>query len=213
MRVLAIETATEACSVALFEGAGKLGAHHEVLGRGHAERLVPMIEALPGKGRADQIRVSLGPGSFTGTRIGIAVAKALGIAWQAEVVGYHTLQLVALQNSYSTTLPGGEMEQRNPPGFIVCMNGGHGEWFVQPFNAARHACAKVASLAPEDAVAAFDQPLVIGSRAQEFVDLRGGGEAHHVLPDASYAWSLRDDHLFSAVSPLYGRAPDAKLPA
>ena len=56
MRILAIETATEACSVALFDGGVPLDARHEVLGRGHAERLVPMIAELPEKGRADEIR-------------------------------------------------------------------------------------------------------------------------------------------------------------
>ena len=76
MRILAIETATEACSVALFEEGALVDARHEVLGRGHAERLVPMIAELPDRGRAEEIRVSLGPGSFTGVRIGVAVARA-----------------------------------------------------------------------------------------------------------------------------------------
>ena len=95
MRILAIETATEACSTALFDNGTLLDARHEVLGRGHAERLVPMIAELPGKGCAGEIRVSLGPGSFTGVRIGLAVARALGIAWHAQVRGYPTLALVA----------------------------------------------------------------------------------------------------------------------
>ena len=121
-RILAIETASEACSVALFEGAEIIAHDHRELGRGHAERLIPMIAALPDKGRADRILVSLGPGSFTGVRIGIAAARALGVAWGAEVLGYPTLALVAVR-----------AWQPDPRPVTVCMNGGHGEWFVQNF--------------------------------------------------------------------------------
>ena len=124
MRTLAIDCATEACSVALFEGGDLLAATREVIGRGHAERLVPMIAKLPDKGRADRVVVSLGPGSFTGVRIGLAAARALGIAWQAEVLGYPTLALVAAMARAS-----------HPGALTVCMTGGHGEWFVQDFGA------------------------------------------------------------------------------
>ena len=59
MRTLAIDCATRACSVALFEGdrLDLVDNRHEILGRGHAERLVPMIAELPGKGRANRICV------------------------------------------------------------------------------------------------------------------------------------------------------------
>jgi tRNA threonylcarbamoyl adenosine modification protein YeaZ len=125
MRMLAIETASEACSVALFEGEALLAHDHRVIGRGHAEALVPMIAALPDKGRADRILVSLGPGSFTGVRIGLATARALGFAWGAKVLGYPTLALIAAQ---------ARAEHPGAP-VTVCVNGGHGEWFVQDFGA------------------------------------------------------------------------------
>ncbi len=80
---------------ALFDGTTLVDGRFELLHRGHAERLVPMIAELPGKGRADRILVSLGPGSFTGVRIGLAAARALGLAWGSEVLGYPTLALVA----------------------------------------------------------------------------------------------------------------------
>ena len=87
MRLLAIETATEACSVALFED-GQLRAHaHELVGRGHAERLIPMIGELPDRGRAETILVDCGPGSFTGVRVGLAAARGLGLAWAAPIHG------------------------------------------------------------------------------------------------------------------------------
>ena len=200
MRMLAIETATEACSVALFDDERVIGAAHEVLGRGHAERLVPMIANLPDRGRADRICVSLGPGSFTGVRIGIAVAKALAISWNAEVRGYPSLSLVAHQVDTAEPL-------------VVCMNGGHGEWFVQAFDEDRAPCARFQSLAPDDAVAQFGQHLAVGNRAQEFVAHRGSGEGRFLLPEAAHLGKVPRHCLTDHVAPIYGRAPDAKLPA
>src|SRR3546814_8204244 len=67
---LVIDTATAACSVALIDDGRAVADRHEIVGRGHAERLLPMIAELPGGGRADEILVDVGPGSFTGTRVG-----------------------------------------------------------------------------------------------------------------------------------------------
>jgi tRNA threonylcarbamoyl adenosine modification protein YeaZ len=202
MRTLVIETATEACSVALFEGRALVTGDYAVIGRGHAERLVPMIAELPDKGRADRIAVSLGPGSFTGVRIGLAAARALGLAWRAEVLGYPTLALVAAT---------AQVERPGP--VTVCMTGGHGEWFVQDFAPDASPEMDAASLSPAQAIARGGHPQVAGSQGLALVEGCGTGEALPLLPDAR-RWDLLPLGLhIAAPAPLYGRPPDARLPA
>lgn len=203
MRTLAIECATEACSIALFEGEEMMAHDHRVLGRGHAERLVPMIAALPDRGHASRILVSLGPGSFTGVRIGIATARALGYAWDAEVNGYPTLGLIAA------------MVHAEHPGKQVgiCTAGGHGEWFVQQFDARGLPRGEIRSLPPDEAVRAIDAPLVGGTRAEAFVAQREHGEAFPLHPDARFVLRIPAPLLSTEPRPIYGRPPDARLPA
>ena len=198
-RTLVIETASEACSVALFDAGTCIANDHRELGRGHAERLIPMIEALPEKGRADRILTSLGPGSFTGVRIGIAAARALGVAWGVPVLGYPTLALVAVRSWQPTPRP-----------VTVCMNGGHGEWFVQDFTNDRPD-GPVRSLTPEAAVEAGAKDVIVGNRAKEFAGLLEGKHMGlELLPDARAAHLLHETRLTDDLSPIYGRAPDAK---
>ena len=201
MRILAIETATEACSIALFDQGQLIDARHEVLGRGHAERLVPMIAELPEKGHAEQIRISLGPGSFTGVRIGLAVARALGVAWKIPVRGYPTLALVAAMARAGTDRA-----------VTVCMSGGHGEWFVQDFGTDGMPLDDVASLTPDTAAMRRTQDLLAGTRAEDLGAIIGVASAPIILPNASDVLLVPDALLREQLSPLYGRAPDAKLP-
>lgn len=200
---LAIECATAACSVALFEDDVLVQGRFDVLGRGHAERLVPMIAALPGKGRAARILVSLGPGSFTGVRIGLATARALGLAWGSQVLGYPTLALVAA------------MARAQRPGepVSVCTTGGHGEWFVQNFGPDGTPDDELLSLPPDEAAPACRHAIIAGSQARAATELLGGRhDALALLPDARQADLLLEREIVSNLSPIYGRPPDAKLP-
>lgn len=202
MRILAIDCATDACSVALLDNGAVLAAAHEIISRGHAERLVPMIAALPDCGRAQRILVSLGPGSFTGTRIGVAAARALGLAWGAEVLGYPTLALIAAMARRSACIP-----------VSVAMAGGHGEFYVQNFGPDGSPQDDIVSLVPPAAASHARHDLVAGSRADQLVALRGYGQAMGLLPDARAALSLPQSLLTPALAPLYGRPPDAKIAA
>ncbi|MXO95269.1 tRNA (adenosine(37)-N6)-threonylcarbamoyltransferase complex dimerization subunit type 1 TsaB [Erythrobacter aquimaris] len=204
MRLLAIETATEACSVALFEEGRAVGAFHETIGRGHAEKLVPMISRLENRGRADMICVSLGPGSFTGVRIGLAAARSLGIAWNVQVRGYQTLALVAAI-----------ARDQGASDVTVCMNGGHGEWFVQDFGSDGLPLCELSSLTPENAAQRAARATIAGSRAGDLAAMIGHPEDRVVtaLPDASCFDAVPEALLTDQLSPLYGRGPDAKLPS
>jgi tRNA threonylcarbamoyl adenosine modification protein YeaZ len=201
MRTLAIETASEACSLALFEGAALIAQDTRVIGRGHAEALVPMIAGLPGRGAAARILVSLGPGSFTGVRIGLATARALGLAWGAEVLGYPTLALIAA----------GAQAARPGMPVTICINGGHGEWFVGDFDAAGLPQGEVVSLTPEAAHTRPGHRLVAGNRAEAWAAAHPDSqcEALTLLPDAALAEAIPACLLTRTLAPLYGRAPDA----
>ena len=161
-----------------------------------------MIAELPDKGRAERICVSLGPGSFTGSRIGIAAARSLGIAWRSEVLGFPTLALVATNARLQGTAAAG-----------VAMNGGHGEWFVQSFDESGIPHAAHRSLKPDEAAQSIEEEVVTGTKAKALVETRGYGKAIEAHPDARLFDLMPASLLTENLAPLYGRAPDAKVPA
>lgn len=200
-RLLAIDTATVACSVALFEDGVLIASDYAEIGRGHAERLVPVIAQLPGRGRADRILVNCGPGSFTGVRVGISAAKALALAWGADIHGYSCLALVAAQ----------ALDQlAGPRPVSVAMLAGHGEYFVQNFSESGDPSGPLASLSPEAAAAMVTAGIIAGSAASSLAE-RVGAESHlMILPNAAHVALLPDNMKKMSPVPIYGRMPDAQ---
>jgi tRNA threonylcarbamoyladenosine biosynthesis protein TsaB len=102
MCVLAIDTALNACSVAMIEGERVLAQASEPMQRGHAERIAPMVHEVLTRAGAEtsaisRIVVTTGPGSFTGVRVGLAFARAMALALGVPCVGISTLEALALE--------------------------------------------------------------------------------------------------------------------
>ena len=197
--ILAIDTSTAACTAALFDASGScLASRDEVIGRGHSERLVPMLDELLDGRRAGRILVGVGPGSFTGIRVGIAAAHGLAIAWACELSGMSSLALLAAGAS-----SGGPV--------AAAVDGGHGELFVQQFEAHSLKPANdLLNLAPTDAAALISAPLVVGPGARKLVEARGQGDAEAAWPSARNAMRLPEELRTLSPKPIYARAPDAR---
>ncbi|WP_051548003.1 bifunctional tRNA (adenosine(37)-N6)-threonylcarbamoyltransferase complex dimerization subunit type 1 TsaB/ribosomal protein alanine acetyltransferase RimI [Sneathiella glossodoripedis] len=100
MKILAIDTALNACSVALMDGEREIAYSHETRSRGHAEKLLPVIRELMQQNdlafeELDAIGVTIGPGTFTGLRIGLSAARAISLAAQLPCIGVSTLECLA----------------------------------------------------------------------------------------------------------------------
>lgn len=99
MRILAIDTATEACSAALWDN-GNLFAHFEECPREHTQRILPLVKQMLDQGNTtltelDALAFGRGPGSFTGVRIGIGIAQGLALGANLPMIGVSTLATMA----------------------------------------------------------------------------------------------------------------------
>ncbi len=200
--ILAIDSASAACTAALLTLDGEVIAErHEEIGRGHAERLMPMVADLLGGNIPAQILVGVGPGSFTGLRVAIAAAHGMAIGWSVPLFGFDSLALVA------AAAPGN--------GAVgVAMIGGHGEWFVAQYDRPGFQLVDpIASMTPDDAARAIDAPLVVGSAAEALIARRGRGDSLALLPHACRALDLPLALRSLDPKPVYARAPDAKAAA
>ena len=197
--LLAFDTSSAACTAALFDGSGTcVQRADEVIGRGHAERLVPMIAELLDGRSATEILVGVGPGSFTGIRVAIAAAHGLAIGWGAALNGMSSLALLAA----------GAPGHRDTAAAVL---GGHGELFVQEFDGTNlRPTSQLINAAPADAGASISAELLVGSGARALAEARGWGEALELWPSAANALLLPAELRTLPPKPVYARAPDAR---
>ncbi|CDZ26408.1 tRNA (adenosine(37)-N6)-threonylcarbamoyltransferase complex dimerization subunit type 1 TsaB [Neorhizobium galegae] len=211
MIVLAIDTAGVDCSAALYDSAaGKvLSEITETIGKGHAERLMAVIdEALAAAGlplkAVERVAVVIGPGSFTGIRVGVATARGLGLALGVESVGVTTLEALAVKFLG---------EHKGQP-VVVAMDAKRNEVYTQAFSANGEALSQPAALSPEDAseLAKSHSAVMTGSWTEHSlgkeVAEHDGRDRFDIAVVARIAAEKPVDA--QRPKPLYLRGPDAK---
>ena len=217
MRILAIDTALEACSAAVLDTEQAATSVHESLPmvRGHAEALMPLIARVMERAgldfaALDRIAVTTGPGSFTGLRVGIAAARGIALASGKPAVGLTTLAAYAAPLvAADDTLP-----------VVVAIDARHDHVYLQVFGPGGRTIVapRLAPLREALRVAATGAPRLIGTAAAMLAAAWPAGERAPSLVDARRApdidWVARlgaaAPDTGAPPKPLYLRAPDAQ---
>jgi tRNA threonylcarbamoyladenosine biosynthesis protein TsaB len=212
MLILAFDTTAAACSVAIWRDDKVLGFEQAEMKQGQAEALVPMIErALVDCGidyaALDLLAVTVGPGSFTGVRVGIATARAMGLAANKPVVGVRTTEVLA------AAAP--EKSAR----ILAAVDTKRGDLYAQLFDQNRmpHGGIRVVALSDLAQWVGPEPMIVVGDAAAAVVDALGyyaSLSAASPLPDPATLARLASTRESSNQNlvPVYARAPDAAIP-
>jgi tRNA threonylcarbamoyladenosine biosynthesis protein TsaB len=209
MILLAIDTSGSGCYAAIHDSDTDrfLGVAGEEIGRGHAERLMDVIDQALGNAgielaAIERIAVTVGPGSFTGIRVGVSAARGLSLALGVPAVGVSTLAAIAA---------GHLREHPGAPAFVA-MDAKRGEAYCQAFSATGEPVGEASVLSIEDAraAAALAGGTVIGSAAPLLSGADAAGPPDAVSIDIVARLGAVADPLAARPKPLYLRGPDAK---
>ncbi|MCT8972142.1 tRNA (adenosine(37)-N6)-threonylcarbamoyltransferase complex dimerization subunit type 1 TsaB [Microbaculum marinisediminis] len=216
MNILAVDTALSACSVAILLG-DRAVVRCEPMPRGHAEALMPMLadalaEAGIGYGAIDRFAVTVGPGTFTGVRVGVAAVRGLALATGRPAVGVTTLEALAAT-----------ARRREAVAMLVAMDARRDEIYAQTFSAEGEPTSRPQIRRLDDLIDGLADAgtaagmAVVGSAAEMVADAaRAAGREARVLGTDSAPDPLEIARIASErapegpVRPLYLRAPDAK---
>ncbi len=226
MKILGFDTAMGACSAALWSDGDILARRFTLLQRGHAEALVPMLEEVRAAAGGlayqdvDYFAVTVGPGTFTGIRVGLATARGLGLAAARPVVGITTLEAIA------AAAMAAESERFDVT--LAVIDARRNEVYAQAFDGRAEPLWPPALLSLESVAERISEgdALLAGTGAEAVaVRLRDAGRicclagSESARPDAAYVVRRAAQRIESAPgktwlppSPLYIRPPDARLP-
>lgn len=218
--VLGIDSATDACSAAILSDGNVTARRFERLRRGHAERLIPLVKAVIAEANIsftdlDLIATTVGPGGFTGLRIGLASARGLALASERPLIGVTTLEAVARAQS-----------ARDIP-LLVALDTKRADIYIQIFEPDGVPLSEPAALMPSDIPSLLpDGPIAVVGTAGERVTAALTSPTHvqfiaeaPQLPDAAIVATIgeeryagRSDTARTSLKPLYLRVPNAHLP-
>ena len=217
MRILAIDTSCRAASVAIVDSgrAEPLAAISRPMARGHAEALAPMVAEAAmgfegGLATLDRIAVTVGPGSFTGIRVGVALARAMALALEVPVVGVSTLVAFAAP-----------LLSAPRPGVIAAaIDARHGSVYFQLFEASGRPLGPprcdtlrecVRGIGAGPALLAGDVVDLVAAEAHRAglpYDLAAAADAPDIVGVARLGLAL--DPAQHPARPLYVKPPDAR---
>lgn len=207
MIVLAIDTAGVDCSVAVYDAASDVvvARAQETLGKGHAERLSAMIDEVMNKAGLDpaelgRIGVTVGPGSFTGIRVGVAAARGLALALGIEAIGVTTLEVLA-----ETARRSGETGA-----IMATIDAKRGEVYLQPFDKNGCPAAEPQAMLLDDADAFIAAAGAKLTGSGEAALANASAEPDHFDIEAVARLAARQPKVTGKPVPLYLRGPDAK---
>ena len=209
MLVLALDTSMAACSVCVYDaGPGLvLASRHEFMERGQAETLAPMVQetmALAGVAFKDlaRIAVTTGPGTFTGVRIGLAMARGLGVALTIPVTGINSLAAIAC-NETASDLP-----------IVVAVDARANDIYFASYDASGHELTApvIVTLAGAHKFMPNHPVKLLGTAADLLLDKKHVRSDAGDLPVAANFVRLAASLPSSTVppEPLYLRPPDVK---
>ena len=215
MIILAFDTAMAACSAVIWREGTVVAHRSEAIARGHSEILIPMIrdvmaEAGVDFGGLERIGVTVGPGSFTGIRIGLAAAHGFGLAASLPLIGVSTLEAVVAAAIPRNT------ERRN---ILVALDAGRPDLFVQIFKPDGTPLIQARAVSAEDAAALVPSGTILiagngGPRLRAVLTDRDAVyDTGSGLPDATQVAEIASRREPAPLSPLYIHPSYAKPPA
>lgn len=214
--ILAFDTSVNGCSVAVAAGETR-AVRIRPMERGHAEHLIPMIEETMREcglsyGGLDAIAVTVGPGAFTGIRIGLSAAQALGLSLSVPVYGISTAQVLAL-----------DCARKTGRGGVVAIDTRRGDFYAGRFDGRGDFSGAVRVVSAADlaalAAALAEGEVLIGDGAALAGDAGIGSRQGFEFPDVSLIVSflkedeMRDAYFILDPSPIYLREADVSLPS